>query len=147
MNSLFPHHYHRKSVGFLECKLADATETDRLHLRFLDAIVDELLGDVAGTGNAQRAVTFSSSGSFVGIPRDVDGQMMLLGILGDLCEEYYRFSRWEESVVAYQRMIQYRYKGGNYFQFLKRIGYAKDPRYIVKLARMVKSIYKDVVTS
>ena len=147
LNSLFPHHYHRKSVGFLECKLADATETDRLHLRFLDAIVDELLGDVAGTGNAQRAVTFSSSGSFVGIPRDVDGQMMLLGILGDLCEEYYRFSRWEESVVAYQRMIQYRYKGGNYFQFLKRIGYAKDPRYIVKLARMVKSIYKDVVTS
>lgn len=43
---LFPHHYHRKPIGFLSCKLADVTETDRLHLRFLDATVDELLGDV-----------------------------------------------------------------------------------------------------
>ena len=83
---LFLQHHHRKPVGFLGCKLADATKTDGLHLRFLDTIVDELLGDVPGTGNAQCAVTFGSSGSFVGSTRDVDGQMMLLGILGDLCE-------------------------------------------------------------
>ena len=70
----------------------------------------------------------------------------LFGLYDSKNREYFRFSRWEDSVVAYQRMIQYRYKGGNYFQFLKRIGYAEDPRYIVKLARMVKSIYKDVVT-
>ena len=70
----------------------------------------------------------------------------LFGLYDSKNREYFRFARWEDSVVAYQRMIQYRYKGGNYFQFLKRIGYAEDPRYIVKLARMVKSIYKDVVT-
>ena len=70
----------------------------------------------------------------------------LFGLYDSKNKEYFRFSRWEDSVVAYQRMIQYRYKGGNYFQFLKKIGYAEDPRYIVKLARMVKSIYKDVVT-
>ena len=70
----------------------------------------------------------------------------LFGLYDSKNREYFRFSRWEDSVVAYQRMIQYRYKGGNYFQFLKKIGYAEDPRYIVKLARMVKSIYKDVVT-
>ena len=70
----------------------------------------------------------------------------LFGLYDSKNREYFRFSRWEDSVVAYQRMIQYRYKGGNYFQFLKRIGYAEDPRYIVKLAGMVKSIYKDVVT-
>ena len=70
----------------------------------------------------------------------------LFGLYDSKNREYFRFNRWEDSVVAYQRMIQYRYKGGNYFQFLKRIGYAEDPRYIVKLARMVKSIYKDVVT-
>lgn len=70
----------------------------------------------------------------------------LFGLYDSKNREYFRFSRWEDSVVAYQRMIQYRYKGGNYFQFLKSIGYAEDPRYIVKLARMVKSIYKDVVT-
>ena len=70
----------------------------------------------------------------------------LFGLYDSKNREYFRFSRWEDSVVAYQRMIQYRYKGGNYFQFLKRIGYAEDPRYIVKLAGVVKSIYKDVVT-
>ena len=70
----------------------------------------------------------------------------LFGLYDSKNKRYFRFNRWEDSVVAYQRMIQYRYKGGNYFQFLKRIGYAEDPRYIVKLARMVKSIYKDVVT-
>ena len=64
----------------------------------------------------------------------------LFGLYDSKNREYFRFSRWEDSVVAYQRMIQYRYKGGNYFQFLKSIGYAEDPRYIVKLARMVKSI-------
>ena len=70
----------------------------------------------------------------------------LFGLYDSKNREYFRFNRWEDSVVAYQRMIQYRYKGGNYFQFLKKIGYAEDPRYIVKLTRMVKSIYKDVVT-
>ena len=56
----------------------------------------------------------------------------LFGLYDSKNREYFRFSRWEDSVVAYQRMIQYRYKGGNYFQFLKSIGYAEDPRYIVQ---------------
>lgn len=38
-------------------------------------------------------------------------------------------------------MIQYRYKGGNYLHFLKRIGYAEDPRYITKVAQLVKNLY------
>jgi hypothetical protein len=54
---LFPQHHHRKPVGLFWLKLPDAAETDGLHLRLLDAIVDELLGNVAGTGNAQSAVT------------------------------------------------------------------------------------------
>ena len=70
----------------------------------------------------------------------------LFGLYDSKNREYFRFARWEDSVVAYQRMIQYKYKGGNYFHFLKRIGYAEDPRYLVKLAKVVKSIYKDVVT-
>lgn len=86
ISCLFPQHHHRKPIGFLGCKLVDATETDGLHLRFLDAIVDELLGDVTGTGNAQCAVTLGGAGGFVGSPRDVDGQVVFLGILGDLCE-------------------------------------------------------------
>ena len=70
----------------------------------------------------------------------------LFGLYDSKNKEYFRFARWEDSVVAYQRMIQYKYKGGNYFHFLKRIGYAEDPGYIVKLARTVKSVYKSSIT-
>lgn len=41
-----------------------------------------------------------------------------------------------------QKMIQYKYKGGNYLNFLKRIGYAEDPKYITKIAKMAKNIYQ-----
>lgn len=82
---LFSQHHHRKPVGLFGLELPNATETDGFHLRLLDAVVDELLGDVAGTGNAQCAVTLGGSSGFVGSTCDVDGQMMLLGILGNLC--------------------------------------------------------------
>lgn len=65
----------------------------------------------------------------------------LFGLYDSKNRDYYRFARWEDSVVGYRRMIQYRYKGGNYLHFLKRIGYAEDPRYITKVAKMAKSLY------
>ena len=65
----------------------------------------------------------------------------LFGLYDSKNRDYYRFERWEDSVVGYGKMIQYRYNGGNYLHFLKRIGYAEDPRYITKIARMAKSIY------
>lgn len=46
---------------------------------------------------------------------------------------YYRFDNWEESVKAYKDYVQYKYKGGDYLQFLSRIGYAEDPAYIYKV--------------
>lgn len=65
----------------------------------------------------------------------------LFGLYDSKHREYYRFARWEDSVVGYRRMIQYRYKGGNYLHFLKRIGYAEDPRYISKVAQVAKNLY------
>ena len=58
----------------------------------------------------------------------------LFGLYDSKHKDYYRFARWEDSVVGYQKFIQYRYKGGNYLQFLKRIGYAEDPRYTSTVA-------------
>lgn len=49
--------------------------------------------------------------------------------------KYARYSRWQESVTDYKRCISARYKGGNYYAFLRRIGYAKDPQYTAKLRR------------
>lgn len=66
----------------------------------------------------------------------------LFGLYDSKSRDYFRFARWEDSVVGYKKMIQYKYKGGNYLNFLKRIGYAEDPMYIQKIAKMAKSIYQ-----
>ncbi len=58
--------------------------------------------------------------------------------------EYYHFSRWEESVQAYRDYVQYKYKGGNYFSFLDRIGYAEDRNYTFKVRTMLNSIRKEI---
>lgn len=66
----------------------------------------------------------------------------LFGLYDSKNKEYFRFARWEDSVVGYERMIQCRYKGGNYLHFLKRIGYAEDPSYISKIAKTAKVLYR-----
>ena len=53
---------------------------------------------------------------------------------------YYEFDRWEESVKAYKDYVQYKYKGGDYLLFLKRIGYAEDPDYLVKVHQIAKTL-------
>ena len=53
---------------------------------------------------------------------------------------YAKFNNWQESVKAYRDWVQYKYKGGDYYVFLKKIGYASDPKYIIKVKEMVKRI-------
>lgn len=55
--------------------------------------------------------------------------------------EYYRFKRWEDSVTAYRDYVQYKYKGGDYFAFLHRIGYAEDKNYIFKVRAIASNIH------
>lgn len=53
---------------------------------------------------------------------------------------YVKFGSWQESVKAYRDWVQYKYKGGDYYVFLKKIGYASDPRYIEKVKQMAKKV-------
>lgn len=53
---------------------------------------------------------------------------------------YYRFNNWEESVKAYKDYVQYKYRGGDYFKFLNRIGYAEDPNYLYKVKSISSSL-------
>lgn len=64
----------------------------------------------------------------------------LFGLYDNKAKRYCRFNHWSESVVAYREWIQKRYKPPeDYYRFLQRIGYAKDPRYIHKLKQIVNS--------
>ena len=47
--------------------------------------------------------------------------------------KYASYRRWQDSVADYKRSISSRYQGGDYYAFLRRIGYAKDPKYTTKL--------------
>ena len=68
----------------------------------------------------------------------------LFGLYDSRNKCYYKFARWEDSVIGYQKFIQYRYKGGNYLSFLRRIGYAEDPRYTSKVAQIAKRLYRQL---
>lgn len=46
---------------------------------------------------------------------------------------YAKYRRWQDCVSDYKRRISSRYAGGDYYAFLRKIGYARDPKYINKL--------------
>lgn len=46
---------------------------------------------------------------------------------------YKVYKNWKCSVIAYKQWQSKKYKGGNYYTFLKNIGYAEDSLYIKKL--------------
>ena len=50
-------------------------------------------------------------------------------------KRYATYRRWQDCVSDYKRRISNRYSGGDYYQFLRRIKYAADERYISKLKR------------
>lgn len=43
--------------------------------------------------------------------------------------KYKRYNNYIECIADYKKLVSSRYKGGDYFQFLKKIGYAEDPNY------------------
>ena len=61
----------------------------------------------------------------------------LFGLTDPRTGKYFEFDHWTESVKAYYTKVQYRYKGGNYLLWLRKIGYAEDPRYVRSLSRIL----------
>lgn len=47
------------------------------------------------------------------------------------------FNHWTESIMYYKNNIQNRYKSGDYYAFLKRIGYAENPNYTIHIKKVV----------
>lgn len=68
----------------------------------------------------------------------------LFGLRNPRTHSYYRFARWEDSVIGYQKFVQYKYKGGNYLSFLKRIGYAEAPNYVHIVAKVARQLFEQL---
>lgn len=65
----------------------------------------------------------------------------LFGLTNPKTRKYYEFNHWTESVRAYYTKVQYKYKGGNYLLWLREIGYAEDPRYVISVIRIMERLY------
>ena len=51
-------------------------------------------------------------------------------------KKYARYARWQDCVADYKKRISNRYKGGCYYSFLVRIGYAQDgKKYVAALKK------------
>ena len=53
-------------------------------------------------------------------------------------KSYHKFNHWTESVTYYKNHIQSRYKGGDYYAFLSKSGYAEDNKYCHKLKKLIR---------
>ena len=49
---------------------------------------------------------------------------------------YKKYTSYEECIGDYKKRISSRYKGGDYYKFIRDIGYAEDPEYITKLKKI-----------
>ena len=54
-------------------------------------------------------------------------------------KRYAKYRHWKESVKDYKERISSRYTGGNYYAFLKRIGYAEEREYTKKLQKIIRT--------
>lgn len=57
----------------------------------------------------------------------------LFGLTNPRTKTYFNFDHWTESVEAYKTTVQYKYKKGDYYKFLRDLPYAMDTSYINKL--------------
>lgn len=61
-----------------------------------------------------------------------------LGLYNSRNHDFYEFNHWTECIKAYKTKVQYKYKDGDYYNFLDSIHYAEDANYI----KLVKNIEK-----
>lgn len=62
----------------------------------------------------------------------------LFGLTNPRTGKYFEFGHWTDSVRAYYTKVQYRYTGGNYLLWLKKIGYAEDKGYIRAVIKVLR---------
>ena len=96
---------------------------ERYHVAYPKIVIAQALLE---TGYFTSRVCWECNNLF-GLRRPSDGK-------------YYEFKRWEDSVKAYRDYVQYKYRGGDYYQFLDRIGYAENKSYVAKVRQIAKTL-------
>jgi len=61
----------------------------------------------------------------------------LFGLYNSNKHEYFEFWSWRQSVKAYRDLVQKKYKGGSYYEFLDNLPYATSENY-TKTVKQIK---------
>lgn len=64
----------------------------------------------------------------------------LFGLTNPKTGKYFEFDHWTESVRAYYTKVQYKFKGGDYLLWLRKIGYAEAPNYIHSIISILRML-------
>lgn len=64
----------------------------------------------------------------------------LFGLYDSRRNCYRKYGTWQESVKAYKQLVGRKYVRGDYYAFLKKVGYAEDPLYCQKVRRVKNSL-------
>lgn len=59
-------------------------------------------------------------------------------------KRYAKYRRWQDSVADYKERISSRYKQGDYYTFLRKIGYAEEKEYIQKVRRIANGMARKI---
>lgn len=60
----------------------------------------------------------------------------IFGLFNSRTNKYYYFSHWIEAVLAYKNLVQNKYTGGDYYEFLEALPYATDTNYCERLKQL-----------
>lgn len=64
----------------------------------------------------------------------------LFGLYDNYNNKFYEFNHWTESVEAYISKVEYKFKGGDYYEFLRALPYAEDENYIYKVKQIESNL-------
>lgn len=67
----------------------------------------------------------------------------LFGLYNNVLKRYMRFDHWSTSVKAYKTYFSDKWNPDeNYYEYLERIGYARDPNYVSKLKEIHQQFFE-----
>lgn len=122
--------YVRRHPSFIVYKPKDSGRKIPLNGRML---MKELRRQHINHANIVLAQAKLESGNFTSyLTRHCNN---IFGILHN--GKYARYATWQDCVTDYKNSIQKRYHGGNYYTFLKNIGYSENPDYNRLLKNLV----------
>lgn len=62
------------------------------------------------------------------------------GLYNSKKKDYYKFNHWSDAIIAYGKMVEYKFDGDDYYKFLEELPYALDENYVNKVKSIISKL-------